>query len=393
MATAILDIELTELPPGLSGLNRYSGALVLIRFRGKPVGQAYLPLSNGEIAALALRDLLIEAAGHQLWQAVFHDWLEQDDPQTTDEPPPKASIAICTRDRTDDLKRCLDSLMRLREDGQEILVIDNCPATEATRQLVQNYASVRYVRENQPGLNNARNRAIHEARNEIVAFIDDDAVADPNWSRELVRNFNNPMVACVTGLTMPIELETEAQEWFERHCPFNRGFRRKTFKGDSHNPMATGQIGAGVNMALRRRSMLEIGLFDPALDAGTPTQSGGDHEIFSRLLISGYSITYDPAALSWHRHRRTWEELRRALHGYGVGVYALLVRSLFVEREWSAVKIAWGWFRYDQFPALVRALRRRPGSKPLDLILAELRGCVMGPRAYFKSRKRLAVRS
>jgi len=387
MATAILDIDLAELPPGLSGLDGYTGALALIRFRGRPIGQVYLPVRNGEIGAMILRDQIIESTGPQFWQAVLHDWLEWDEAQTTHDPPLNASIAICTRDRTDDLKRCLDSLMRLPEDGQEILVIDNCSATETTRQLVENYPAVRYVREARPGLNNARNRAIHEARNEIVAFIDDDAVADPNWLRALVRNFSNPMVACVTGLTMPLELETEAQNCFERHCPFNRGFRRKIFKGDGYNPMATGQVGAGVNMALRRKSLLEIGLFDPALDAGTPTQSGGDHEIFSRLLIDGYSIIYDPTALSWHRHRRTWEELRRALHSYGVGVYALLTRSLLVEREWSALKIAWGWFRYDQFPALVGALRRRPGCKPLDLIVAEMRGCLAGPRAYFKSRK------
>src|SRR5262249_31800610 len=202
-------------------------------------------------------------------------------------------------------------------------------------------------------------------------------------------NFQDPLTLCVTGLTMPLELETAAQEWFERYNPFGKGFRRVVFKGAETNPLLVGRVGAGANMALRRTASGLVGFFDEAVDAGTPTRSGGDHEMFSRILAAGFNIVYDPAALSWHRHRRTWEEVRQAVHGYGVGVYAWMTRRLVVDREFGVIKPLWGWFRNQQLPALINLLLRRPGSTPRDLLLAELRGCLAGPRAYFTSRKRL----
>jgi len=140
-------------------------------------------------------------------------------------------------------------------------------------------------------------------------------------------------------------------------------------------------------MALRRSVLEYVGFFDEALDAGTPTHSGGDTEMFSRILSRGYRIVYEPAALNWHRHRRSWEELRRTIYGYGVGVYAFWTRSLLVEGELGVLRAAPVWFLRYQLRALLRSLFRRPNSLPLDLLLAELRGCLRGPFAYLTSRK------
>jgi GT2 family glycosyltransferase len=393
LPTAVLDLDLQQLPPAITVPERYHRALILIRLRGHPVGQAMLPVVNGRISGLDLRDTLMDAAGRTLWERWLHDWLGWEGARAMNSTPPTATVAVCTRDRPEDLQRCLKALMRLPDDGQELLVVDNWPSTDATHRLVESYGRVRYVREERPGLDVARNRALREAKHEIIAFTDDDAVPDPGWLRALLRNFDDPSVLCVTGLTMPLELETEAQEWFERHSTFVRGFRRTVFGRNNINPLAAGRVGAGANMALRRSVIELVGPFDEALDAGTPTRSGGDTEMFSRILAAGYRIVYDPAALNWHRHRRTWKELRRTLYGYGVGVYALWTRRLLFERELMVPKLAWGWFRHTQLPALVRSLLRRPGSKPSDLLLAELRGCAAGPWAYLSSRRRLRTRS
>ncbi|MGH7767118.1 MAG: glycosyltransferase [Candidatus Binatia bacterium] len=389
MATAVLDLELNRLPSEISGLENYVHALILIRLNGRPVGKVSLPVAGGRIGGAELHTAMIDACGLFLWELWLHERLGWEEGRAEDSAPPAATVAICTRDRAEDLGRCLDALMRLPDDGQELLVVDNCPSTEATRELVEKYKRVRYVREDRPGLNIARNRALREARHPIVAFTDDDAVPDRGWLRALLRNFDHPLVLCVTGLTMPLELETPAQEWFERHNPFGKGFKRTVFKGTQTDPLLVGRVGAGVNMALRKTAPELVGFFDEALDAGTPTHSGGDHEMFSRILMAGYNIIYDPAALSWHRHRRTWEELRRAVYGYGVGVYALMTRHLLVEGELGVVRLLSGWFLKNQLPRLLRSLLRRPDSTPRDLLLAELRGCVAGPRAYFISRKRL----
>lgn len=390
MATAVLDIDLKQLPSVVTHLERYNQALVLIRFNGKPLGKALLPVTEGQISGLELRERLVDAVGAQLWEQWLREYLDWDEVQSKRSALPLATIAICTRDRPDDLKRCLDALVQLPDDGQEILVIDNCPATDATQELVTHYPTVRYVREDRPGLNNARNRALREAHHEIVAFTDDDAAPDLNWLRSLLVNFDDPLVICTTGLTMPLELETEAQEWFETYSPFGKGFHRAVFEGTKQNPLATGRVGAGANMAVRRSLLEQVGEFDPHLDAGTPTCSGGDHEMFARMLLAGYRIVYEPTALSWHRHRRTWEELRRALYGYGVGVYAFWTRTLLVEKEWVMVQPAIAWFVHDQLPNLFRAIFRLPNSLPLDLVLAELQGCLAGPKAYLTARKQSA---
>jgi glycosyltransferase involved in cell wall biosynthesis len=387
MATAVLDLELQQLPSQITGLDNYDRALILIRFRGQPVGKALLRVVGGYIGGAELHTALVNAGGWLLWERWIYSYLGWDETRTSNLAPRPATIAICTRDRPEDLRRCLDAIMRLPDDGQEVLVVDNCPSTDATLLIVESYARVRYVREDRPGLNVARNRALREARHQIVAFADDDTVPDSGWLRALTSNFDHPLTLCVTGLTMPLELEAKAQEWFERHNPFGKGFKRTVFKGNETSPLLVGRIGAGANMAVRSNLPELVGSFDEALDAGTPTYSGGDHEMFSRILISGYNIIYDPMALSWHRHRRTWEELRRVVYGYGVGVYALMTRRLLVDGELGAVKVLWGWLWHKQCPALIRSLFRYPDATPRDLLLAELRGCIAGPRAYFASRK------
>ncbi|MEG4108424.1 glycosyltransferase [Microcoleus sp. S13_C5] len=388
MATAILDLEISKLPPEITVEERYSKALILIRLHSKPIGQALLTVVGGHIGGDELRERLMNAAGDNLWKNWLYDTLEWDERGSV-EALPIATVAVCTRDRPEDLRRTLEAFMQLPDDGQEYLVIDNCPATDATKELVKNYPKVRYVREDLPGSSAARNRALCEAKHEFVAFTDDDAAPDPNWLRSLLWNFSDPRVMCVTGLVMPLELETEAQEWFERYSPHGRGFDRQIFDGAHCNPLVVAPVGVSASMALRKSLIDSIGLFDEALGAGTPTVGGEDCELFARILRAGYRIVYDPRALSWHRHRGTWEELQKTLQGYGIGVYAFWTRILVKNRELGVVRLALGWLYSKQIPELFASLRKQPGSIPSDLLLAQLRGCISGPMAYFASRKRL----
>jgi GT2 family glycosyltransferase len=199
------------------------------------------------------------------------------------------------------------------------------------------------------------------------------------------------MVMCVTGLTMPIELETSAQEWFERYSPFGRGFLRRLFYGTPAMALGAGHVGAGANMAVRKSILEKVGPFDEALDSGTPTRFGGDTEMFARILSKGYHIVYEPAALSWHRHRRTWQELRKTTFGYGVGIYAVWTRRLLIDHQLGVLISALQHARYYQLPSLTHALLRRPNHIPLDLVLSEMAGCLFGTYAYFFSRNRQAT--
>ena len=384
MPTAVLDIEFTQLPQEITGLDSYQQALILIRLRGRPVGQALLPVMAGRVGGNNLLGALMCSADSGFWEQWLRDYLGLREHQKWDTPPFQATVAICTRDRPEDLRRCLDALMKLPDDGQEFLVIDNCPSTEATHRLVRSYKYVRYVRENRPGLDIARNRALREASHDIVAFTDDDASPDPGWLRALLRNFTNQRVLCVTGLTMPLELETASQEEFQRFGGFGRGFKRMVYDGAHHNPLEGWEAGAGVNMALHRRVLEHIGFFDELLDVGTRVGGGGDSDMFRRILAAGYCIVYDPDALNWHKHRRHWHELRRQLYGYESAAFAIWTRNFLFEGEFQALKQAWDWF-WRELRVLRLAFFRRPGSTSIDLVLARFRGALWGPWAYLYS--------
>ena len=113
-------------------------------------------------------------------------------------------------------------------------------------------------------------------------------------------------------------------------------------------------------MAVRRDVLQLVGPFDERLDAGTPTRSGGDHEMFARLLARGYRLVYEPAAVSWHRHRRTWAELRDTLAGYGTGVYAMWTGRVIESGELAVLKQAVRWLFAVQLPQLAG---RWPGTR------------------------------
>lgn len=387
--TAVIQVDAERLPRRIAVNAPYTRAYIVLRRHEEPVARFDLPVVNGEVDPAAFTNALSDEVRENGRRWLARDYLGADPAR----PLPDATVAICTRERPDDLRRALAGVSALDPGPSEVLVIDNAPRSDATRSVVADFPGVRYVYERTLGLDCARNRALRDARCEVVAFTDDDAVPAPGWLRALLARFDDRRVMCATGLVLPLELETPAQEWFERCSSFSRGFRRRVFDGTRHDPHAVGAIGAGASMALRRDVLDRVGGFDEALDAGTPAKSGGDHEMFGRILAAGYHIVYEPAAVSWHRHRRTWAELVETMRGYGVGVFALMTRRVFRDGEPAAVRQGLGWVRHHHLPTFYRALRRRPGAVPIDLIRAEIAGCFAGPAAYVRSVRALRRRA
>jgi GT2 family glycosyltransferase len=374
-----------ELDSGLGpidGLGDCVGARALVRRAGVPVAWLELPVSGGRSDSMALSRALavlppgsLDAAGIGREQR------------------PSVTVAVCTRDRPDDLTRCLDALERIAYPSLELLVVDNAPATEATARLVKSRnGRVRYVREARPGLSWARNRAIAEARGEILAFTDDDVLVDPGWVHALVEAFaTDPAVMAVTGLVIPSELETDAQVLFERYRSFDRGFARMRVQAHPDRSIAarygaTGSFGAGANMAFRRQVFDQIGAFDPCLGAGAVTRGGEDLEMFFRVLKARHALVYDPRALVRHRHRRTLAELRDLMSDHGVSFFAYMVRSAtaYPEERLAFARLA-GWWLAKTLYRLCRP-RSEPAGTMRRLAFAELRGLLLGPARYWQAR-------
>jgi GT2 family glycosyltransferase len=314
-------------------------------------------------------------------------------------PVPSVTVAICTHERAKSLELCLQSICGLDYRDFEIIVVDNAPRSDATEQLVRSrYPQVRYAREPRPGLSWARNRAILEAQGTIIAFADDDLVADAGWVAAIARAFAAyPEVMAVTGLVVPYELETEAQWLFEKHGGFGRGFTRKWFRAENHQDMrrsthhSSGRCGTGANMAYRRELFDRIGFFAPELGAGTPTTGGEDIEMFFRLLQEGYILLYEPRAIMRHRHRRTYAELRAQIAGNGVGLAAYFLHSgaAYPGERANFFRLGMRWMWRWHIKRLIKSLLRRL-DLPIDLIFAELSGYVRGPARYYASRRAAA---
>jgi GT2 family glycosyltransferase len=201
----------------------------------------------------------------------------------------------------------------------------------------------------------------------------------------------------LTGFIEPVEQETPAQVWFERYGGFGRGCVRHYIQLKRAAPVpwemvGAGRLGAGANMAMRRLVFDEIGLFDPALDVGTPTRGGGDHEIFFRMLRSGWLCLYEPSAIVRHRHRRTMDELRGLLYNYGYATRCFLEREArdFPEDRRSIRRLArWWWLHW----ALARwfASAWCPDRFPADLVKAEIKGFMDGRGGYRRARRAIVA--
>ncbi len=379
-----MDLDLGRPAAPVEDAAGFAGVQALVWNDGAPVGWITVPLSAGRCSA----EVIASASAHL---GAPESAAASGDPDQW----PTVTVAVCTRDRTEDLARCLEALAAIRYPALDVLVVDNAPTSDSTERLVRGQClPVRYVREGRPGLDWARNRAIEEATGDILAFTDDDVIVDAGWVHALARAFAaDPAVSAVTGLVVPLELETDAQVLFERYRSFARGFaQRRVFAGGGGGSVAArygaaGDFGTGANMAFRRDLFDRIGPFDPALDVGTPTRGGGDLEMFFRVLKEGYTLMYEPRALVRHRHRRDLPGLRRQMTDHGIGFSSYLMRTAlrYPEERVAIARLAAWWLAKTVFRIA------RPKAAPARALrwlgLAELKGCFLGLGRYQQSRR------
>jgi GT2 family glycosyltransferase len=388
----MIDIDLTSpLPKPLP--NGQFGFGVVLRYRGVIQAFAMGPLRRRETPAGLLNRFLIGSSEILLAASVRRELV----PASQLPPARTLTVAICTKDRPDLVKRCLDAVAAIRPPWVEITVVDNASTTTATRDIVAARGDVHYFFEKRPGLDFARNRALRETTSEWIAYIDDDVVVDRGYFDGLAAAWTeHPDAGAVTGLVLPLELETEAQIIFERNGGFGRGFTPRRYASavseNSLYPCGSGIFGAGCNMAFNRRALLALGGFDEALDTGAPLPGGGDLDIFYRIVRASWIFVYEPRMAVFHQHRRELPALQRQYWSWGLGFMAFVVKSYRSDEVMQPQfrRLVRWWFRY-QLWRLARAAAGR-GTLPLRFVLAEIVGGIRGLFGeYDRSRRRLAT--
>ena len=401
----IADIALPTRPDG----SAYKGARLLVRMQHFPVGYVLLPVDALDSAAIA-RHVWLELAaeinsrraraGRPALESLPAEGIPLEETlidEATDCPP--VTVVVCTRNRPASAMVTLRGLAALRYRPFEVVVVDNAPSSDATKEAVLaefgDDPRFRYVREPRPGLSCARNRGIAEATADIVAFTDDDVRVDPWWLNGIMRGFRAADdVACVTGLIATAQIENAAQLYFLLREDWGASCKRRVFdlaenRDDSpFYPYSAGIFGVGANFALSRTALKNIGSFDEALGAGTPAGGGEDLNMFTRVVLSGNRLVYEPSAVVSHVHRADLGELSKQMRAYGSGATAALTAILLADPR----------ARRQLPPRVILAAKRMFNDTssvrdnptlPTGLLRRQTLGLLVGPWTYLQGRRNL----
>lgn len=403
---------------GTGGQGPYGAALCLVRLHGAPLGSVRVELPPGDLDPARLASQIQAELGKEIDRHLRRDGIDPTGPlgaeglQATERPRCLAaldelrrnaatvSVVIPTRNRPASALQTLGTVLRSEypSDRFEVIVVDNGSGEDERleeSELDPGDVAVRLLREEASGGSNARNAGLHAATGEIVAFCDDDVLVDPGWLASLALAFaHSDRVGGAAGLTLPRELETPAQVWYEGFASADRGLERRVLDRRDPPPdrplfpFTIGDLGSGENFAFRRELLIELGGFDPGLGTATATLGGEDVEAMFRVLLADRQVIYEPRAIVRHAHQREFEQFERRVWGYGVGLTACLTKVLSEHPR--------------LLPELLRKLPRglayalsphsaknegKPSDYPGRLTRLELRGMAYGPLAYRKSRR------
>ncbi len=248
--------------------------------------------------------------------------------------------------RPDELSCFLNSLSEAGDIYDELIVIDssNIPESLFQNQLNIVKAKGRQVIFNVKGVSKARNKGIKESKGDIVVFADDDFKVTKGWINNIIPNFDDPYVSCVTGRMLSLRND-EASNLYERAMSFDRGAKRRVFSRNDMSVMTLlstitqiGQkrlhdktpvpwaVGFGF-YAFRRSALEEEGfLFNENLGRGTKGVGGEDPDMFYRLLKAGHMIVYEPKAVILHNHRNELKQIFEDARNSGVSLKSFITK-------------------------------------------------------------------
>ncbi|MDA8168358.1 MAG: glycosyltransferase [Nitrospiraceae bacterium] len=215
------------------------------------------------------------------------------------------SAVICTFNRANLLSQAVSSIavQDFPAPMTELIVVDNASSDntiEVVRDAIHRHPSraIRYVHEREAGLSAARNRGVKEAKFEIVAFMDDDAMADACWLKALWEAYGKKPDARAVGGPIRPWWEAPRPRWladellfFVGGIHYGTGFRR----------LKQGEFLPGGNFSVSKRAFEEVGLFDNRLGMKGKTIAGAEEiDLQDRVFREDGAVYYHPSASVKH---------------------------------------------------------------------------------------------
>ncbi|MFC8451098.1 glycosyltransferase family 2 protein [Kitasatospora sp. NPDC057223] len=279
----------------------------------------------------------------------------------SDRADPSLTVVVCayTLARWDDLCAAIGSLHAQDRPPDEILlVVDHCP--DLAERAAGEFTGIRIVGNRETrGLSGARNTGLAAAHGDVIAFLDDDAAADPDWTACLLAAYRDPAVLGVGGLVRA-RWESGRPRWFPPEFDWVVGC---SYRGlPEHGSPVRNFIGA--NMSFRRFEVVAAGGFRTDLGrVGTRPLGCEETELCLRLAVlhPDARLRYEPAAAVTHHvpgARATWAYFRARCYGEGLSKAAVARlagpgRGLASERRYLSSTVP---------QAVARALRTGGGG-------------------------------
>ena len=211
------------------------------------------------------------------------------------------SVVICayTEDRWEDTLAAVDSVRRQSYPAAEIIVVVDHNPTLYQRLKGEIYDATVVENRERPGLSGGKNTGVALARTEIVAFLDDDAIADSKWLKSFADSYADKTVIGVGGLTLPA-WDTQRPSWFAEEFDWVVGC---AYQG---MPRSRGQIRNlhGGNASFRREVFRTVGGFSNGIGRSASKPHGCEETEFCIRLnqsLPGSLLLFDDRAIIWHR--------------------------------------------------------------------------------------------
>jgi cellulose synthase/poly-beta-1,6-N-acetylglucosamine synthase-like glycosyltransferase len=303
---------------------------------------------------------------------------------------PFISIIVCTNGVRPTLNRCIELLAAQECQRFEIILVLNGPKNET---FARDFAHFPVLLLNEPrrGVSNARNHAIPHAKGEILAFLDDDVVTEPNWLHELAKGFEDPAVACVTGRVIPAGRLYLASERAGRYYASERALT--TWSLDASDPnwyqyILGEPVGFGCNMAFRKNFLENYSLFPRDLGAGSLIGGCDEFYMFVQVLKRGLRIRHVPTAAVTHVFEAdiSKQKVRDAQLYAGGVAFALKLLTEEKTLRWATLKWLLAGFRRRVHLILAQ---KTISSEPQELLSPreKLRAYLRGLGVFWKWRR------